>query len=64
MFDSVKSAYPGQRFSRCGRGMENMKFVELAPRVCSAGHLVDRAFAVKMMKPGVGIGLQCALEVL
>ncbi len=44
--------------------MENMKFVELAPRVCSAGHLVDRAFAVKMMKPGVGIGLQCALEVL
>src|ERR1700745_1252226 len=38
--------------------------MELAPCVRPAGDFIDGAIAVQMMKPGVGVCLKAALEVL
>src|ERR1035438_5399789 len=44
--------------------MRGVNLVKFTPRVRPARHFVDRAAIVKMMKSGVGIRLQSALEVL
>ena len=41
-----------------------MNVMELAPGVSPTGNFVDGAISVKMMKAGVGIGLQRTLEIL
>ena len=64
VFDGIESADPGQCLGRCRRCVDNMDLVELAASVCPAGNFIDRAIAVEMMEPGIGVGLQAALEVL
>jgi hypothetical protein len=41
-----------------------MNVVELSPRMSPASYLVDNTAIVKMMKAGVGVGLQSTLKVL
>src|ERR1039458_2065363 len=62
--DCVQSADSCQRLGGDGRCVNCMDVVELAPCVGPACHFIDGAVAVKMMKAGIRIGLQRALEVL
>jgi hypothetical protein len=52
-FDSVKSADAGECLCRNGRSVSHVDVMELAPCVSPAGHFIDRAIAVEMMKSGV-----------
>ena len=44
--------------------MNCVDVVKLAPRVRPAGNFVNRAAFIEMMKAGIRIGLQSAIEVL
>jgi len=63
-FDAIEGSDASQRLGCYGRGVDGMDVVELAPRMCPACDFIDGAVAVEMMKSGIGIGLQRALEVL
>ena len=39
-FDGVESSDPGRRFGGCGRGMDDMDLVELAPGMSPAGGFI------------------------
>src|ERR1019366_5996841 len=62
--DCVKRADPCERLGGDGRCVHCMDVVELASGVGPAGNFIDGAVAVEMMKAGIRIGLQSALEVL
>src|SRR5207302_9127949 len=61
LFDRIQGADPREGLRCCRGSMNDMDVVKLAPCMCPARGFVD-VFAVEMMKTGVGVGLQSALE--
>src|ERR1035438_3666385 len=46
------------------RGVDHVNVVKLTPGMGPARHFINSAVFIEMMKAGVGVGLQGALEVL
>jgi hypothetical protein len=62
----ARDASPSTKFddpANMPRFMRHMNVVELTPRVAPARNLVNAAIAVKVVEPGIGIGLQRPLEI-
>ena len=61
-FDAIEGSDAGQRFGCGRRWVDGVDVMELTPSMCPACDFLDGAVAVEMMKSGIGIGLQRALE--